>query len=137
MADGSRPKMNVGDPIRDEPAPGLAHEEKGSKEGPTSFSEDPRPRDGGSRALVSWLRERVAGHENAALGGACGLAVALLVFSIGVLRRPVRGHRCRNRAGLRRQSQGYQDRAQDLLGQPLVSGLVVFKNEHLHLQKGD
>lgn len=86
MADGSRPKMNVGDPIRDEPAPGLAHEEKGSKEGPTSFSEDPRPRDGGSRALVSWLRERVAGHENAALGGACGLAVALLVFSIGVLR---------------------------------------------------
>ena len=86
MADGSRPKMNVEDPIRDEPAPGLAHEEKGSKEGPTSFSEDPRPRDGGSRALVSWLRERVAGHENAALGGACGLAVALLVFSIGVLR---------------------------------------------------
>ena len=86
MADGSRPKMNVGDPIRDEPAPGLAHEEKGSKEGPTSFSEDPRPRDGGSRALVSWLRQRVAGHENAALGGACGLAVALLVFSIGVLR---------------------------------------------------
>lgn len=86
MADGSRPKMNVEDPIRDEPALGLAHEGEGTKEGPTSFSESPQPRDSGRRALVAWLRERVAGHENATLGGICGLAVALLVFSVGILR---------------------------------------------------
>ena len=35
---------------------------------------------------MAWLRERVTGHENATIGGICGLVIALLVFSIGVLR---------------------------------------------------
>ncbi|WP_077598213.1 DUF2273 domain-containing protein [Olsenella urininfantis] len=36
--------------------------------------------------LGSWLHESFPGHENAVLGGAAGLAAALLVFALGLLR---------------------------------------------------
>ncbi|WP_083307305.1 DUF2273 domain-containing protein [Olsenella sp. HMSC062G07] len=38
------------------------------------------------RRVAAWTHDVVVGHENAALGGAVGLAVALLIFAIGFWR---------------------------------------------------
>lgn len=36
-----------------------------------------------TKAAQGWLHATFPGHENAALGGLCGLVVAILVFAIG------------------------------------------------------
>ena len=39
-----------------------------------------------ARGFSAWLTINFPGHEHAVLGGVCGLAIALLVFAIGVAR---------------------------------------------------
>lgn len=39
-----------------------------------------------ARGFSAWLTLNFPGHEHAVLGGVCGLAIALLVFAIGVAR---------------------------------------------------
>ncbi len=54
-------------------------------DGPSAHIEPPTAK-GAMRSFAAWLRRTFPGHEHAFVGGACGLLLAFLVFTLGFLR---------------------------------------------------
>ena len=104
MADRQKLRVEVGsrpnpEPRDETPAPGAAPASEGAQQ-PTDSSVESGPADGSATSadkdsasspdattkLVSWLGDALPRNRYAVVGGAFGLALALLLFAIGLLK---------------------------------------------------